>query len=178
MVRLLISSCMDGQALRKGFGVMELLEMAREYKENIDLGLDWIIIWKAGEDWKAFRVCLTGRNMLVAEDFEMAKYILSQDENAIILNGAHFEDMSEEKIASDIEIYYRTDGNLLRDWDDFVDEDMTPSKPGEIVRAMLDGCMDLCEAGLDKGDASKYTAVEVRLSRAMALIKELERGMR
>lgn len=94
--------------------------IAKEWANEIRDGIAWVIVWKIGRSWNAQAVWLNSdTDTFELEDLELARRILEQDPNAVILNGyycGHFgEDMNVAELAAGIRWHYENGYNLLSD---------------------------------------------------------------
>ena len=95
-------------------------EIAREHRDEIRLGIAWVVVYKIGRSWEAedfWLDCETDE--FEPEDIARVKEIAKIDENAVMLNGYYCghlgEDMSVEDIARGIRWHYENKCNLLAD---------------------------------------------------------------
>ena len=92
--------------------------IAREWADELREGIAWVIVWKTGRSWNAQAVWLNCDNdTFEPEDLELARKVLEQDPNAVILNGyycGHFgEDMTVAELAAGIRWHYDNGYNQL-----------------------------------------------------------------
>ena len=92
--------------------------IAREWADEIRDGIAWVIVWKTGRSWNAQAVWLNcDDDTFEPEDLELAREILGQDPNAVMLNGyycGHFgEDMTVAELADGIRWHYENGYNTL-----------------------------------------------------------------
>lgn len=92
--------------------------IAREWADELREGIAWVIIWKTGRSWNAQAVWLNcDDDTFEPEDLELARKVLEQDPNAVMLNGyycGHFgEDMTVAELAAGIRWHYDNGYNQL-----------------------------------------------------------------
>lgn len=92
--------------------------IAREWADELREGIAWVIVWKTGRSWNAQAVWLNGDDdTFEPEDLELARKVLEQDPNAVMLNGyycGHFgEDMTAAELAAGIRWHYDNGYNQL-----------------------------------------------------------------
>ena len=95
--------------------------IAREWADELREGIAWVIVWKTGRSWNAQAVWLNcDDDTFEPEDLELARKVLEQDPNAVMLNGyycGHFgEDMTIDEIAAGIRWHYEGGRNRLADY--------------------------------------------------------------
>lgn len=92
--------------------------IAREWADELREGIAWVIVWKTGRSWNAQAVWLScDDDTFEPEDLELARKVLEQDPNAVMLNGyycGHFgEDMTVLELAAGIRWHYDNGYNQL-----------------------------------------------------------------
>lgn len=92
--------------------------IAREWADELREGIAWVIVWKTGRSWNAQAVWLNcDDDTFEPEDLELARKVLEQDPNAVMLNGyycGHFgEDMTVAELADGIRWHYENGYNTL-----------------------------------------------------------------
>ncbi len=92
--------------------------IAREWADELREGIAWVIVWKTGRSWNAQAVWLNcDDETFEPEDLELARKVLEQDPNAVMLNGyycGHFgEDMTVAELAAGIRWHYDNGYNQL-----------------------------------------------------------------
>lgn len=92
--------------------------IAREWADELREGIAWVIVWKTGRIWNAQAVWLNcDDDTFEPEDLELARKVLEQDPNAVMLNGyycGHFgEDMTVAELAAGIRWHYDNGYNQL-----------------------------------------------------------------
>lgn len=92
--------------------------IAREWADELREGIAWVIVWKTGRSWNAQAVWLNcDDDTFEPEDLELARKVLEQDPNAVMLNGyycGHFgEDMTVAELAAGIRWHYDNGYNQL-----------------------------------------------------------------
>lgn len=92
--------------------------IAREWADELREGIAWVIVWKTGRSWNAQAVWLNcDDDTFEPEDLELARKVLEQDPNAVMLNGyycGHFgEDMTAAELAAGIRWHYENGYNTL-----------------------------------------------------------------
>ena len=92
--------------------------IAREWADELREGIAWVIVWKTGRSWNAQAVWLNcDDETFEPEDLELARKVLEQDPNAVMLNGyycGHFgEDMTAAELAAGIRWHYDNGYNQL-----------------------------------------------------------------
>lgn len=92
--------------------------IAREWADELREGIAWVIVWKTGRSWNAQAVWLNcDDDTFEPEDLELARKVLEQDPNAVMLNGyycGHFgEDMTVAELAVGIRWHYDNGYNQL-----------------------------------------------------------------
>lgn len=92
--------------------------IAKEWANEIRDGIAWVIVWKTGRSWNAQAVWLNcDDGTFEPEDLELARKVLEQDPNAVMLNGyycGHFgEDMTVAELAAGIRWHYDNGYNQL-----------------------------------------------------------------
>lgn len=92
--------------------------IAKEWANELREGIAWVIVWKTGRSWNAQAVWLNcDDDTFEPEDLELARKVLEQDPNAIMLNGyycGHFgEDMTVAELAAGIRWHYDNGYNQL-----------------------------------------------------------------
>ena len=92
--------------------------IAREWADELREGIAWVIVWKTGRSWNAQAVWLNcDDETFEPEDLELARNVLEQDPNAVMLNGyycGHFgEDMTVAELAAGIRWHYDNGYNTL-----------------------------------------------------------------
>ena len=92
--------------------------IAREWADELRDGIAWVIVWKTGRSWNAQAVWLNcDDETFEPEDLELARKVLEQDPNAVMLNGyycGHFgEDMTVAELAAGIRWHYDNGYNQL-----------------------------------------------------------------
>ena len=92
--------------------------IAREWADELREGIAWVIVWKTGRSWNAQAVWLNcDDDTFEPEDLELARKVLEQDPNAVMLNGyycGHFgEDMTAAELAAGIRWHYDNGYNQL-----------------------------------------------------------------
>lgn len=92
--------------------------IAKEWADEIRDGIAWVIVWKTGRSWNAQAVWLNcDDDTFEPEDLELARKVLEQDPNAVMLNGyycGHFgEDMTVAELADGIRWHYENGYNTL-----------------------------------------------------------------
>lgn len=92
--------------------------IAREWADELREGIAWVIVWKTGRSWNAQAVWLNcDDDTFEPEDLELARKVLEQDPNAVMLNGyycGHFgEDMTAAELAAGIRWHYENGYNQL-----------------------------------------------------------------
>ncbi len=92
--------------------------IAREWADELREGIAWVIVWKTGRSWNAQAVWLNcDDDTFEPEDLELARKVLEQDSNAVMLNGyycGHFgEDMTVAELADGIRWHYENGYNTL-----------------------------------------------------------------
>lgn len=97
-----------------------LRDIAKEYADEFQTGVAWVIVWKTGRSWNAEAVWLDpDTEEMEPEDVEKAKKILEKDSNAVILNSyycGHFgKGMTLKEIIGGIRWHYERNCNLLRE---------------------------------------------------------------
>lgn len=119
--------------------------IAREWADELREGIAWVIVWKTGRSWNAQAVWLNcDDDTFEPEDLELARKVLEQDPNAVMLNGyycGHFgEDMTAAELAAGIRWHYENGYNTLdgstafpaepepRPEDDDEDDEIPPSE--------------------------------------------------
>lgn len=133
-----------------------LAKIASTYSIEIVNGIAWVAIWKEGRSWNAQYYYIDEDEQIEAEDLKEMREILKKDPNAVMLNGVqcgHFwEDMTNKDIENGIRWHYENHLNLLKDWDDIVDD--TDYRDAEMVRESLKEILkdmaynkDNCERG-------------------------------
>ena len=94
-----------------------LHKLASLYAEEIRDGIAWVIVWKTGRSWNAQAVWLNSDETFEPEDLELARRVLEQDPNAVMLNGyycGHFgEDMTVAELETGIRWHYENGHNQL-----------------------------------------------------------------
>ena len=98
---------------------MTLRELARDWKDEIMNGVAWVSIWKTGRAWNAhtFWMSIDGNEFEDADDVEFAQNIVSQDENAILINEyycAHMGNGTLADIMAGIRFHYENGYNKLK----------------------------------------------------------------
>lgn len=98
-----------------------LKEIAKDYAIDFrsEDAIAWVIIWKTGRSWNAQEVWLnTEDDTLEPEDLRIARKVLEQDKNAVMLNGyycGHFwEEMTLSDVADSIRWHYDNGCNQLQ----------------------------------------------------------------
>lgn len=92
--------------------------ITREWADELREGIAWVIVWKTGRSWNAQAVWLNcDDETFEPEDLELARKVLEQDPNAVMLNGyycGHFgEDMTVAELAAGIRWHYENGFNQL-----------------------------------------------------------------
>lgn len=92
--------------------------IVREWADDLREGIAWVIVWKTGRSWNAQAVWLNcDDDTFEPEDLELARKVLEQDPNAVMLNGyycGHFgEDMTAAELAAGIRWHYDNGYNQL-----------------------------------------------------------------
>ena len=92
--------------------------IAREWADELRDGIAWVIVWKTARSWNAQAVWLNcDDDTFELEDLELARKVLEQDPNAVMLNGyycGHFgEDMTVAELAAGIRWHYDNGYNQL-----------------------------------------------------------------
>ena len=92
--------------------------IAREWADELRDGIAWVIVWKTARSWNAQAVWLNcDDDTFELEDLELARKVLEQDPNAVMLNGyycGHFgEDMTVAELADGIRWHYENGYNTL-----------------------------------------------------------------
>lgn len=92
--------------------------IAREWADELREGIAWVIVYKTGRSWNAQAVWLNcDDDTFEPEDLELARKVLEQDPNAVMLNGyycGHFgEDMTVAELAVWIRWHYDNGYNQL-----------------------------------------------------------------
>lgn len=92
--------------------------IAKEWADELREGIAWVIVWKTGRSWNAQAVWLNcDDDTFEPEDLELARKVLEQDPNAVMLNGyycGHFgEDMTVAELAAGIRWHYDNGYNQL-----------------------------------------------------------------
>lgn len=92
--------------------------IAREWADELREGIAWVIVWKTGRSWNAQAVWLNcDDDTFEPEDLDLARKVLEQDPNAVMLNGyycGHFgEDMTVAELAAGIRWHYDNGYNQL-----------------------------------------------------------------
>lgn len=92
--------------------------ITREWADELREGIAWVIVWKTGRSWNAQAVWLNcDDDTFEPEDLELARKVLEQDPNAVMLNGyycGHFgEDMTAAELAAGIRWHYDNGYNQL-----------------------------------------------------------------
>ena len=92
--------------------------IVREWADELRDGIAWLIVWKTGRSWNAQAVWLNSDDdTFEPEDLELARKVLEQDPNAVMLNGyycGHFgEDMTAAELAAGIRWHYENGYNQL-----------------------------------------------------------------
>lgn len=92
--------------------------IAREWADELREGIAWVIVWKTGRSWNAQAVWLNcDDDTFEPEDLELARKVLEQDPNAVMLNGyycGHFgENMTVAELAAGIRWHYDNGYNQL-----------------------------------------------------------------
>lgn len=92
--------------------------IAREWADELREGIAWVIVWKIGRSWNAQAVWLNcDDDTFEPEDLELARKVLDQDPNAVMLNGyycGHFgENMTAAELAAGIRWHYDNGYNQL-----------------------------------------------------------------
>lgn len=92
--------------------------IAREWADELREEIAWVIVWKTGRSWNAQAVWLNcDDDTFEPEDLELARKVLEQDPNAVMLNGyycGHFgEDMTAAELAAGIRWHYDNGYNQL-----------------------------------------------------------------
>ena len=99
-------------------------EIVREWADEIRDGIAWVIVWKNGRSWNAQAVWLNpDTDTFEPEDMTLARKILVQDPNAVMLNGydcGHLgENMTVAELTAGICWHYKNGYNMLRDSTEF-----------------------------------------------------------
>lgn len=94
--------------------------IAREWADELREGIAWVIVWKTGRSWNAQAVWLSyDDDTFEPEDLELARKVLEQDPNAVMLNGYYCghlgEKMTVAEIIDGIRWHYDRHANLLKD---------------------------------------------------------------
>lgn len=92
--------------------------IAKDWADELRDGIAWVIVWKTGRSWNAQAVWLNSDDdTFEPEDLELARKVLEQDPNAVMLNGyycGHFgEDMTAAELAAGIRWHYDNGYNQL-----------------------------------------------------------------
>lgn len=92
--------------------------IAREWADELREGIAWVIVWKTGRSWNAQAVWLNcDDDTFEPEDLELARKVLEQDPNAVMLNGYYCgrfgEDMTVAELAAGIRWHYDNGYNQL-----------------------------------------------------------------
>lgn len=92
--------------------------IAREWADELREGIAWVIVWKINRSWNAQAVWLNcDDGTFKPEDLDLARKVLEQDPNAVMLNGyycGHFgEDMTVAELANGIRWNYDKGYNRL-----------------------------------------------------------------
>lgn len=92
--------------------------IAKDWADELRDGIAWVIVWKTGRSWNATAVWLNcDDDTFEPEDLELARKVLEQDPNAVMLNGyycGHFgEDMTAAELAAGIRWHYDNGYNQL-----------------------------------------------------------------
>lgn len=92
--------------------------IAKDWADELRDGIAWVIVWKTGRSWNAQAVWLNcDDDTFEPEDLELARKVLEQDPNAVMLNGyycGHFgEDMTAAELAAGIRWHYDNGYNQL-----------------------------------------------------------------
>lgn len=112
---------------------MNIRELARDYKAEIEDGICWVAIWKRKRSWCAVAFYMEDGSYndgytFSAEDMEAMKEIIAEDSNAIMINGYYTNCGTDENetvpvsdIISGIEWnYYNHYNTLYHFYDGFV----------------------------------------------------------
>ncbi len=113
--------------------------IAKEWADEIRDGIAWVLIWKTGRSWNAQAVWLdSDDDTFEPEDLELARKVLEQDPNAVMVNGyycGHFgEDMTVAELAAGIRWHYENGYNLLSDSAAFPPEPM--ERPADLPASL------------------------------------------
>lgn len=132
-----------------------LLEIAREYDEDIRGGIAWIAVWKKGRSWEAQRFYLSDEaeeRQINSEDVETINNILNTDSNAIIVNGHYSGHLGSEFTVKEIQngIRWHYD-NGYSQLSDYVSNETAAYTPEE-KRAFIDGIEFVLDYGADVGE--------------------------
>lgn len=106
-----------------------LKKIASEYADELRDGIAWVIVWKTGRSWNSTAVWLNSDDdTFEPEDLDQVQAILTQDPNAVMLNGyycGHFgEDMNVAELANGIRWNYENGYNRLNNSSAIVIEPM------------------------------------------------------
>lgn len=92
--------------------------IAKDWGDELREGIAWVIIWKTGRSWNAQAVWLYD-DTFELEDLELARKVLMEDPNAVMLNGYYCghlgENMTTAELTSGIRWHYENGYNQLAD---------------------------------------------------------------
>jgi len=108
-------------------------EIVRKWADEIRDGIAWVIIWKNGRSWNAQAVWLNpDTDTFEPEDMTLARKILVQDPNAVMLNGYYCghlgENMTVAELTARICWHYENGCNMLKDSTAFSQKSKEDSK--------------------------------------------------
>lgn len=87
-----------------------LLDVVREWQQELRNGIAWVAFWKEGPSWDAHYVYLDENDLLFWEDETALEEIIETDPHAVVLNsyycGQLAEDMNVNELATGVRHHY------------------------------------------------------------------------
>lgn len=97
-----------------------LLDVVREWQQELRNGIAWVAFWKDGPSWDAQCVYLDDNDLLVTEDMSALEEAIQKDPHAVVLNsyycGQIAEDMTVNQLAAGVRHHYEQGTNSLVDF--------------------------------------------------------------
>lgn len=97
-----------------------LLDVVREWEQELRNGIAWVAFWKEGPSWDAQCVYLDDKDLLVDEDTSALEEAIQKDPHAVVLNsyycGQIAEDMTVNELAAGVRHHYEQGTNSVVDF--------------------------------------------------------------
>lgn len=97
-----------------------LLDVVREWQQELRNGIAWVAFWKEGPSWDAHYVYLDENDLLFWEDETALEEIIETDPHAVVLNsyycGQLAEDMNVNELATGVRHHYDQGTNSVADF--------------------------------------------------------------